>query len=176
MSELKKEFKSYMEDVEKNIHNKQDAEYIKGRTVELMDAISNEIERILNLKEEKISQIEKKQVMLEERLNAIQEEMNDIEQELLIEEDEEASDEIDEIAEEAGEYDFEITCPYCDYDFIVDLNTDKSEVVCPECNNVIELDWTGNVEENEQYNQGCGNGHCSGCHGCGRMNDEEDDM
>ncbi len=171
MPKLKKEFKSYMEDIEKNIHNKQDADYIKKRTIELMDAISNEIEGILNLKEEKISQIEKNQIMLEEKLNTIQEEINDIEQELLDEE----SETDDEIVEENSDYDFEITCPYCDYEFLIDLNTENSEVTCPECNNVIELDWTGNIEENEQYNKGCGNGHCSGCHGCGNFNDEDED-
>ena len=38
-----------------------------------------------------------------------------------------------------------------------------------ECKNTIELDWTGDV--NDEHND-C-SGKCHGCHGC---NDEDDDM
>ena len=41
------------------------------------------------------------------------------------------------------------------------------EIKCPECNNTIELDWSGDLEEGE----GC-SGHCSSCGGC--HNDEEE--
>ena len=73
-------------------------------------------------------------------------------------------------------FDFEIVCPYCENEFVIDANEDKNEVECPECKNVIELDWTGDLYDDED--DGC-SGHCCGCSGCGDSSDEEnedDDM
>ena len=70
-------------------------------------------------------------------------------------------------------FDFEIVCPYCESEFIIDVDENKTEVECPECNNIIELDWTGNVDDEPEHD-GC-NGSCHGCHGC-EDNDEDDDM
>ena len=73
-------------------------------------------------------------------------------------------------------FDFEIVCPYCENEFVIDANEDKIEVECPECKNVIELDWTGDLYDDED--DGC-SGHCCGCSGCGDSSDEEnedDDM
>lgn len=73
-------------------------------------------------------------------------------------------------------FDFEIVCPYCENEFVIDANEDKNEVECPECKNVIELDWTGDLYDDEE--DGC-SGHCCGCSGCGDSSDEEnedDDM
>lgn len=73
-------------------------------------------------------------------------------------------------------FDFEIVCPYCEHEFVIDANEDKNEVECPECKNVIELDWTGDLYDDED--DGC-SGHCCGCSECGDSSDEEnedDDM
>ena len=66
-------------------------------------------------------------------------------------------------------FDFEITCPYCNYEFFIDVDENRTEVECPECKNMIELDWSGDVDDEPD---GC-NGDCHGCSGCG---DEDDDM
>ena len=168
MSELKKEFKSFMDDLEKNIQNKEDLEYIKGRTAEFMNVVLDQMEYILNYKEDKLSQIEKIQNDLEEKINTIQQEIDDIEEDIYLDE------EIPNYDEEE-KYDFEIVCPYCDNEFLIDLNQENSEIECPECKNIIELDWTGDSEEEKPVN-GCASGHCSGCHGCGPINDEDEDM
>ena len=73
-------------------------------------------------------------------------------------------------------FDFEIVCPYCEHEFVIGANEDKNEVECPECKNVIELDWTGDLYDDED--DGC-SGHCCGCSGCVDSSDEEnedDDM
>ncbi len=67
-------------------------------------------------------------------------------------------------------YDFEIVCPYCEYEFVIDVDEDRKEVECPECNNIIEIDWSGDFDEED----GC-SGHCHGCIGCDDS-DEDDDM
>lgn len=73
-------------------------------------------------------------------------------------------------------FDFEVVCPYCEHEFVIDANEDKQQVECPECKNVIELDWTGDLYDDEE--DGC-SGHCCGCSGCGDSSEEEnedDDM
>ena len=47
----------------------------------------------------------------------------------------------------------------------------SEEVECPECKNTIELDWSGNLEDDCQ-------GNCSHCAGCDEhdFDDEDDDM
>lgn len=67
-------------------------------------------------------------------------------------------------------FDFEIVCPYCEYEFVIDADENKTEIECPECKNIIELNWSGDLNEED----GC-SGHCSGCSGC-ENSDEEDDM
>ena len=67
-------------------------------------------------------------------------------------------------------FDFEIVCPYCEYEFVIDADVDKKEIECPECKNMIELDWSGDLDEED----GC-SGHCHGCSGC-EDSDEDDDM
>jgi predicted Zn-ribbon and HTH transcriptional regulator len=34
-----------------------------------------------------------------------------------------------------------ISCPYCGFEFLVEYNDESREVICPKCNNLIELDW-----------------------------------
>ena len=78
----------------------------------------------------------------------------------------------DDIYEEEG-FDFEIVCPYCEHEFVIDTSEDKTEIECPECKNIIELDWSGNLDDEDD---GC-SGHCCGCSGCGDdTSDEDDDM
>ena len=63
---------------------------------------------------------------------------------------------------------FEFTCPYCNNDISINLNEDLNGIKCPECGNLIELDWSGNPDEIQDF--GC-IGKCSRCNGCkGRSN------
>ncbi|MBR3002268.1 MAG: hypothetical protein IKF38_01675 [Clostridia bacterium] len=180
MSELKKEFKSFMEDIEKNIKNKEDLDYVKNRTADFMNVVIDQMENVLNYKEEKISQIEKIQNDIEEKISNMQQDIADIEQEIYVEDEDLIYDEISDIddLEELSDYDFEIVCPYCDNEFLIDLNQENSEVECPRCNNIIELEWSGNTDEAEDIEDStCQGGHCSGCHGCGNTDiDDEEDM
>lgn len=175
MSELKKEFKNFLDDLEKNIKNKEDLEYIKGRTAEFMDVVLDQMEYVLNYKIEKLSQIEKTQNELANKIDTIEQEIDEIEQDIYSE-DEGIMENIED-----SECDFEIICPYCDTEFFIDIDQENSEIECPQCNNIIELDWTGNLEDENQNSQeqelnnntGCGSGHCSKCPGCNPKEDED---
>ena len=112
--------------------------------------LQNEIKALEN----RIKELEEKQARIEEKLQRVEAVLNVIEK---------------DIYEEEG-YDFEIVCPYCNHEFITEFDETKTEIKCPECKNMIELDW--NDEEECE-------GDCCGCHGCGEdeeFQDEEDDM
>ena len=156
MSLLKNEYKSFLDDIEKNIKDKDDLEYIKQRFSAFMDVVLNQMDSIMNYKDEKINELEKMQNELDARMAKMQQVIDHIEK---------------DIYDEEG-FDFEIVCPYCNYEFVIDLDENKSEIECPECKNMIELDWTGNIDDEQS---GCG-GSCHGCHGCGEEDEEDDDM
>ena len=156
MSLLKNEYKSFLDDIEKNIKDKDDLEYIKQRFSAFMDVVLNQMDSIMNYKDEKINEFEKMQNELDARMAKMQQVIDHIEK---------------DIYDEDG-FDFEIVCPYCNYEFVIDLDENKSEIECPECKNMIELDWTGNIDDEQS---GCG-GSCHGCHGCGEEDEEDDDM
>lgn len=106
--------------------------------------------------DKKLDLILQKQQELENKMNKMESIINKIENDIYMDE----------------AFDFEIVCPYCNYEFIVDIDESKTEIECPECSNVIELDWSGDTE-NDLYDQGKCQGNCHGCRGC---MDEDDDM
>lgn len=153
MKNIKNEYKSFLDDIEKNIKNKEDLEYIKKRFTSFLDVILEQIDHIAEYKKEEIEKLEQAQKQIEERMEKMQSVLDNIERDIYAEDG----------------FDFEIVCPYCNYEFIIDMDENKTEIECPECKNTIELDWTGDVYD-EHHD--C-SGDCHGCHGC---NDEDDDM
>ena len=161
MGLLKNEYKSFLDDIEKNITNKKDLEYVKSRFTSFLDVMIDQMDYIMTYKKDEIEKLEETQKQIEERMSKMQQVIDNIEK---------------DIYSEDG-FDFEIVCPYCNYEFIIDMDEDRTEVTCPECNNIIELYWSGDVDD---VDQGC-LGHCSGCSGCGGSSedeniDEDDDM
>ena len=59
---------------------------------------------------------------------------------------------------------FTINCPYCNAEFEAYVDEDLTEIKCPECSNTIELDWTGNIDDDDDH--GDCNGNCNHCGGC----------
>ncbi len=157
MGIIKNEYKSFLDDIDKNIKNKEDLEYIKARFTKFLDVIVEQIDSIMNYKNDEIEELKATQNNMENKIEKMQQIIEHIEKDIYSEEG----------------FDFEIICPYCNYEFFVDVDEEKTEIECPECHNIIELDWTGDVDDIED---GC-SGHCGGCHGCGieDMEDSEDD-
>ncbi len=163
MGTLKNEYKSFLDDIEKNIKDKDDLEYIKKRFTSFVDVVLDQMDYIMDYKEEEMAKLEETQNELNNKMEQMQQVINNIEK---------------DIYSEDG-FDFEIVCPYCNYEFIIDVDENKTEIECPECQNIIELDWSGDVDEETQQEETEPNdrntcqGDCHGCHGC---NDEDDDM
>ena len=156
MKKLKDEYNSFLNDMQKNIKNKEYLNYIKSRFEKLTDIISDYFE-IYEYKENKrLNSIEEKQNNMINQLNEIENRLDKFQNEFYSE----------------GDFDIEIICPYCDYEFIADINEENEEVKCPNCNNIIELDWTADIYGEEDNNDFRG---CPGCGGCQKF-DEDDEM
>ena len=152
MARIKEEYKSFLNDMEKNLKNKEDWEYVKIRFSMFVDKVIDEMDAILEYKEQKMNSIEEKQKQIDDKMNKMQQIIDNIE---------------NDIYSEDG-FDFEIICPYCDNQFVIDVDENKTEVECPVCNNIIELDWSGDVEDDMDCEQ-----DCSGCHGCDDIQPEQ---
>ncbi|MCR5145770.1 MAG: hypothetical protein K6B70_00245 [Clostridia bacterium] len=103
---------------------------------------SNDLKEILEKIEiltNKVEEIEKKQKIIEDKINQVYNSVSGIEKDIY-----------------EDDFEVEIICPYCNTEFVADVEA-KSEIKCPECQNVIELDWNSGDE------QQCCSGHCSGC-------------
>lgn len=161
MSELQDKFNSIISKIEERIKDEEELDFIKKQIADISMIYIDELNKIMELSERRVNKVYENQKILEKKQAEIEEKMDKINKELFVED----------------EYDFEIICPYCNYEFLADINSDKKEVECPECHNMIELDW--NDEEHE-----C-SGHCGSCGGCEHDEDnfeeeqediEDDDM
>lgn len=151
MSNLNVKFKKILDDLENNIKNKEDLEYVKSQMLNLYNLFFDELNESEKRTTEKNIIIEKTQVELEERIAKLENKITTIEKELYLDEEDE---------------DFSITCPYCNNEFIIDSEELQEEIECPQCNNIIELDWGSDD---------CSCGNCE--HDCKECNhDEDDDM
>jgi len=154
MADLQMSFKNIMDDLEKNINNKEDLDYIKTQIYNISVLFIDELDKLANLNINKIDTLMAKYEDINERVENIEKTINHIQKDIYIDD----------------EYDFEIECPYCSHEFTVDFTDEvKKEINCPECKNLIELDW------NEEQHDHC-HGGCSGCHSnCNEENEYESD-
>ena len=144
MSDIKGKYKKILEDLENNIKNPEDLLYAKEKVMELTLIFMDIVDRLTALTDARIKEIEEKQEEINSRINSVQSIVDEIE---------------GDIYEEDDNYEFEIVCPYCNYEFTTDITDgEKEEIKCPQCNNIIELDW------NEEDEYSC-SGDCSHCHG-----------
>lgn len=148
LEDLKKEMNAFFKDIDENIKNKDDLIYVKTRTTKLVDFIADEIEKIINYKEEKLNAIIKRQEQNDLKITELSEKIDTVYEDIY----DESNDE------------FLISCPYCNNEFDAEIDEESDEIRCPECGNFIELDWNGNPDDDEN-NHGCG-GNCSHCGGC----------
>lgn len=153
MSILKDNYNRIIREIEQTISDEEERKIVKGKVEELASIFIDIIDKLANSTDAKIQEMEEKQKRIEEKMEHMQKMMDEIENDIYLSEEE--------------PFDFEIVCPYCNHEFVVEIPDNiehmKKEVECPECHNTIELDWN---EEEE-----C-TGDCHGCHGC----EEDEDI
>ena len=126
MANLKKKLNEILEDLEKNIKNKEDLEYVKSQVYNISLLFLDEIDKLAELNLGRLNVMIDREKELSKRIAAMEKMISTIEKEMYI----------------SPECDFEITCPYCNTEFVEEFTDGmKKEVRCPECDNLIELDW-----------------------------------
>ena len=144
MADLNKMYRDLIEDLDRNIKDEKELKNIKGKMFDLMTYFMESNNSIIEIKD--------KQEKLEKYIKKMQRRIEKIEEDIYIEEDD---DEFCGDRMHDNDYEFEIRCPYCNEDFIIsEESKDSSEIECPNCHNIIELDWNDSVE--------C-DGHCNKC-------------
>lgn len=144
MSDIKGKYKKILDDLENNIKNPEDLIYTKEKFMELTLIFMDIIDRLTALTDARIKEIEERQEEINSRISSVQSMVDEIE---------------GDIYEEDDGYEFEIVCPYCNYEFTTDMaDEERDEIKCPNCNNIIELDW------NQEDDCSACAGNCSHCY------------
>ena len=137
MVEPKKEFAKILSELESEIKDPRDLEIAKSKLFEVGMLFMDVATRAL----ESCTQYE----MLSKRIDKMQKSLKKIEQDIYIddEEDNDIGDQMhDNDINTEEDFEFEIKCPYCNYEFIIGNDEDlKDEIECPKCHKEIELDW-----------------------------------
>ena len=117
---LGNKFKEVIKNLESHIKDKKDLEYAKKQVTELTM--------------EYLEELGKLEENYDLKFNQCSQRIDEIEQTI------EKMDEENIISEE--DVDMEpITCPYCNIKFLIEYDSRQKEVKCPDCKNIIELDW-----------------------------------
>lgn len=158
-SNINDEYRRMLKDMDANMSNPDDIAYAKSKMYELSMLFIDEMQAMADKYDDRINAIVQKQQKMDDKIKDIDNNLKEMQQDMY-DFDEATGNEI---------FNFEITCPYCNYVFETEANENKKEVQCPECENLIELDWDGLEEEGY-----CG-GSCSHCHGCEDDDCDDDD-
>lgn len=146
IKDLKNEMMSFIEALETTIKDEKELQCLKEKTAHLFEVFADELENVFRYKEDKIKQIEQRQNLADEKLEEMDAIIKNITRDIY------------------DEYeDFEIICPYCNYEFDSDVDETISEIICPECQNTIELDWGEDIGQSLDCT-----GDCSGCNECNK--------
>ena len=113
-----------MKNLEENIDSKRDLEYAKKQISDLTILYIDELTKVIENLEKKVKKFENKVIDIQNDVKRLEDEF------------------YNEFEEDDKMLDLEpITCPYCEFKFLIEYDLDNSEIKCPECDNLIQLDW-----------------------------------
>ncbi|MBR3325471.1 MAG: hypothetical protein IKG14_05455 [Clostridia bacterium] len=152
MSDFNKKYQELISELEKSIKDKNELNQIKGILSELVIFLTDRVSKSVEM-ESDINKIDRNVRRLQKRIEEIEEDIY-----VDIDEDVESLEKLGYDQMHDHDYEFEIICPYCDYEFITDNSyKNNSTIKCPKCKKIIELDWnfennnSSNLDENEYY-------------------------
>lgn len=153
MANITTELKKILDNLENTISDKELLDKVKTEVFNLYNVFLDETVKSTDLANSRIAELAESQEKIYAKLESLESGINSIKKDIYMDEDDDE------------DYNLSIACPYCNKEFVLDMDELKEEITCPECNNIIELDW-GN---------GCSEDDC-GCCGHGCHHDEDDDM
>ena len=115
---LGNKFKEVIASIEKKIKNEDDLEFVKKQITELTMSYLNELQKLEQIYDLKVANCSERIDDLEKSLDEVKEKIDN-----------------EEIDVEP------ITCPYCNSKFLIEFDKRQREIKCPDCQNIIELDW-----------------------------------
>ena len=116
---LDKRYNEVIEELNKNMESESDSQYAKMVITELTLMYLDEVNKLEKAYEKKIQLCNLRLAELEQRIEGLE----------------------NYIFDEEDDGSVCISCPYCNADIILDSSTPEDEIECPECKNMIELDW-----------------------------------
>jgi hypothetical protein len=156
MSELSKKYREIMDEINEKITDEKELNFVKNKISEISIIFIDIIDRMSEIVEEKVVDIEQGQKNIENKLAKVQKVVDVIEKDIY-----------------DDDFEIEIVCPYCNNEFMTEINEDEeNEIECPECHNIIELDLNSNIDEDN--GMGC-SGSCHSCGGCSFEQDDDDE-
>lgn len=153
MSDLNKKYQEILAELEKNVKDPSELNLIKSKLSELVIYFTDMISKSVEM-ENDISKMNRNIRRLQNRIEIIEDDIY-----IDPDEDFEGLEELGSDQMHDNDYEFEITCPYCDYEFITDNSyKNTSAIRCPKCNKIIELDW--NIDDSCSGDCGSCESHC----------------
>lgn len=153
MSVLQDKFNAIVKKIENRIEDEELLSFVKQQIADISILFIDQLDKVVDLSQRRLDELIDHEKDLTKKVTQLEQTMKAMEKEFYVDES----------------FDFEIVCPYCNYEFVSDFSQNlKEQVECPECHNIIELDWN-NHEEHD-----C-SGHCSCCESeCGQEEEEDE--
>lgn len=132
MSNLEEQYQKMIETLENTIKDEKKLKKAKEQLDDIVSIVVDDCSLILDKYDEKIMDIENKNRNYEIRIQALEDRLKQFEQMV-----------------ELDDYDFFITCPYCNFEFQTDYDDEVTEICCPECGQIFDIDWEDDVDDTD---------------------------
>lgn len=124
MSNLEEQYQKMIETLENTIKDERELNKAKEQLDDIVSIVVDDCSQVLDKYDEKIQAIENKNRNYEMRISDLENRLKYFEKMV-----------------ELDDYDFFITCPYCDFEFQTDYDDEVTEIMCPECGQIFDVDW-----------------------------------
>ncbi|MCI8290700.1 MAG: hypothetical protein HFJ25_00360 [Clostridia bacterium] len=132
MSNLEEQYQKMIETLENTIKDEQKLAKAKEQLDDIVSIVVDDCSQVLDKYDEKIQVIENKNRNYEMRISDLENRLKYFEKMV-----------------ELDDYDFFITCPYCDFEFQTDYDDEVTEIMCPECGQIFDVDWDDEEDSDE---------------------------
>ncbi len=135
MSNLEEQYQKMIETLENTIKDEKELTKAKEQLDDIVSIVVDDCSQVLDKYDEKIQIIENRNRDYEARITDLENRLRYFEKMV-----------------ELDDYDFFITCPYCDFEFQTDYDDEITEIMCPECGQIFDVDWNEDEEDLDDDN------------------------
>ena len=108
MARISEEYLKILEDLNKNIKDEEERKYVVKKFSEMSALYLDVIDRISEMGTKRVEELEDYQGKLEKKISKLADSVNLIKNDIY----------------EEDSYDFEIVCPYCNHEFVADVESE----------------------------------------------------